>query len=60
MTELSLETIDGDRYVKYKGVTIKYYSKYDDYAFTKSSNYYKELKSMSDEKFKEIFPEFFL
>lgn len=60
MTGISISTVEGDRVLFYKGRQLKLFCKYDDFAFTKASDYLKELRRMTEEEFREIYPEFFL
>jgi alkyl hydroperoxide reductase subunit AhpC len=48
------------REVTYKGKVIKAFSYYDDFAYTKAMEFMEMSQKMTDDEFKENWPEFFL
>ncbi len=60
MRNITTAVVDGDKVVYYNGKHIKTFSKYDDYAFTNGNAYADKLRRMTDDEFKELYPEFFL
>ena len=62
MIQITISTNPKTEYreVKYQGKLLKGFDPCDDWAYTKANDAAEELRKMSIDEFKELYPEFFL